>query len=156
MKIRTLQPEFVENFSEQLEEGKLYISEAFSSAGHKCCCGCGEEVITPLNPAQWMIRKDGGLVSLQPSVGNWKFACRSHYWIRKNRVIDAPPLSERVIERVKKRDRRDKDILIQKINKASTAVGSPTQMDRVALRTPLDRKWDTPVIDWLKKWWHGE
>jgi hypothetical protein len=25
-------------------------------------------------------------VSLDPSIGNWSFPCRSHYWIRNNKV----------------------------------------------------------------------
>lgn len=132
MKTKALRPEFVESFPELLEEGTLYISDKFSIAGHKCCCGCGEEVITPLNAAQWQVRREGGLVSLHPSIGNWKFACRSHYWIRKNRVVDAPPLPEWVIDRVKKRDRRDKDIHIKKTNRASG------------------------IFDWMRRWWRSD
>ncbi|WP_373282870.1 DUF6527 family protein [Leeia aquatica] len=38
-----------------------------------CCCGCGEKVITPLNPAKWHLLKEGGTVSLSPSIGNWNY-----------------------------------------------------------------------------------
>lgn len=119
MKTQFLRHEFVKYFPDSMDEGVLYVSEEFATAGHLCCCGCGEEVITPLNQAQWQLIKSGVGVSLHPSVGNWKFACQSHYWIRNNRVIEAPPLSTMAIEKVKKRDRRDKESYIQKVNAAA-------------------------------------
>lgn len=118
LKIQVLRPEFVQHLPDSLNEGVLYISEEFATAGHRCCCGCGEEVITPLNPAQWQLRKVGAGVSLYPSVGNWKFACRSHYWIKNGRVIEAGQMSEAAIDRVKKRDRKDKDAYILSLNSA--------------------------------------
>lgn len=124
----TLRHEFVKYFPDSMEEGVLYVSEEFETAGHLCCCGCREEVITPLNRAQWQLTKSGVGVSLHPSVGNWKFACRSHYWIRNNRVIEAAPLSSVAIENVKKRDRRDKEYYIQKVN---AAVPRLSILDRV-------------------------
>jgi hypothetical protein len=36
---------------------------------------------------------------LHPSIGNWSFACQSHYWIRNNRVEWAPKWSREQIER---------------------------------------------------------
>lgn len=156
MKIKTLQPEFVESFPELLEEGTLYISEKFSIAGHKCCCGCREEVITPLNGAQWQVRRDGGLVSLHPSIGNWKFACKSHYWIRKNRVVDAPALPGWAINRVKKRDCQDKDIRIQKINRASGFGCQSIQKDQASSANHYSQSRDVSVLEWLRKWWLGE
>lgn len=120
LKIKALRPEFVKHFPDSLEEGVLYISEEYASAGHRCCCGCGEEVITPLNPAQWQVRKSGAGVSLFPSIGNLKFACRSHYWIKNNRVLDAGSMSSSAIEKVKMRDRRDKESYIQQMNAAAT------------------------------------
>lgn len=96
MKIKELHPVYVPHFPEKLEGGVLYVSEEFKSAAHLCCCGCGEEVITPLNAANWRLSKSGGKVSLFPSIGNWKYPCKSHYWIRNNRIVDAPPLSSRL------------------------------------------------------------
>lgn len=128
LKTQALRHEFVKYFPDSMEEGVLYVSEEFATAGHLCCCGCGEEVITPLNQAQWQLIKSGVGVSLHPSVGNWKFACRSHYWIRNNKVIEAPPLSTTTIENVKKRDRRDKESYIQKVN---AAVPRPSILCRI-------------------------
>ena len=107
MKIETLRPEFVECVPEQLKEGVLYISQRFRLCSHKCCCGCGEEVVTPLSPAEWTLTREGELVSLWPSVGNWDYACRSHYVIRRNRVIEALPMTDRQITRVQQRDAAD-------------------------------------------------
>jgi hypothetical protein len=38
---------FVEYIPEQLEERTIYISIRFATAVHRCCCGCGREVVTP-------------------------------------------------------------------------------------------------------------
>ena len=121
MKIKTIRPECVLHLPEVLSEGILYICEEFDLAAHKCCCGCGEEVITPLNEAQWRVIRRGSTVSLWPSIGNWKYACRSHYWITKNRIVDAPPMTSSESAAVKQRDRRDKDAYIQLLNEKGAA-----------------------------------
>ena len=109
MKIQRIKPLDVEQFPVVLEEGVLYISEPCELAAHKCCCGCGEDVITPLNPARWRIVRSGEVVSLIPSVGNWKFACRSHYWIRSNQVIQSFDLTDDEVAEVFEEDRQDRD-----------------------------------------------
>lgn len=81
-----LEHEFVEYIPEKLAAGKLYVSVEFATVSHRCCCGCGQEVVTPLSPTDWKLIYDGQSISLYPSIGNWSFACRSHYWIEKNRV----------------------------------------------------------------------
>ena len=35
---------------------------ALSTAPHFCCCGCGCEVVTPLNPAKWRLAEEGQFV----------------------------------------------------------------------------------------------
>ena len=77
---------FVDLIPEELEDGVLYVSIRFGTVVHKCACGCGEEVVTPLGPAEWRLTYDGRTVSLAPSVGNWSFPCRSHYWIEGGNV----------------------------------------------------------------------
>lgn len=47
MKAATLAHQFVEEIPEPLADGILYISIPFTTAVHKCCCGCGLEVVTP-------------------------------------------------------------------------------------------------------------
>jgi hypothetical protein len=87
VKIRSQLPHrFVEFVPESLEDGILYVSLTYATASHRCCCGCGREVVTPLSPTDWKMIFDGENVSLHPSIGNWEFPCRSHYWIREGRV----------------------------------------------------------------------
>lgn len=78
--------EFVEFIPDNLKDGTIYVSVVYATVAHKCCCGCGNEVITPLSPTDWKLIFDGESVSLDPSIGNWNFACQSHYWIKHNRV----------------------------------------------------------------------
>ena len=84
--MKTIQHQFVEYIPEHIQEGILYISMPFATAVHKCVCGCAKEVVTPLSPKDWQLTFDGKTVTLAPSIGNWKFKCRSHYWIKKSHV----------------------------------------------------------------------
>lgn len=145
MRLDVIQPRFVEFIPRELEEGVLYISETHNIAVHKCASGCGEKVVTPLSPVEWRLRKDGDFVSLHPSIGNWNYACRSHYWIRRNRIVWAGALSESEIAHVQARDRADKERYIEAVNlrksalsgddhEGSTAPGLPTLWTRVCTR----------------------
>ncbi len=107
-RINSLFHEFVHFIPEDLVEGVLYVSIPFATVVHKCCCGCGIEVVTPLDPTDWQMTFDGKSVSLQPSIGNWSIACRSHYWIKRNKVEWAPAMSEERITRIRIQDRYKK------------------------------------------------
>lgn len=85
-----LKHEFVEYIPENIEDGVLYVSLKYATATHKCFCGCGSEIVTPLSPTDWTLIFDGRSVSLDPSIGNWSFPCKSHYWIRHNTIKWAP------------------------------------------------------------------
>jgi hypothetical protein len=89
-----LKHEFVEFIPEDLDEGTVYVSIRFATASHKCCCGCGNKVVTPIRPTDWKLIFDGKTISLDPSIGNWSFPCRSHYWIRNNQIQWAGQWSE--------------------------------------------------------------
>jgi len=78
--------EFVETIPENLQHRTLYISIPFATAVHRCCCGCGNEVVTPLTPTDWELSFNGETVSLYPSIGNWSLPCKSHYWITRGEV----------------------------------------------------------------------
>jgi len=108
MRYRTLEHHLVKHFPEPLEQGILYVSMEYASVAHSCCCGCGEEVITPLSPTDWKMTFDGETISLWPSIGSWTLACRSHYVIDKSRVRVAESWSDAQIEAERKRDRRAK------------------------------------------------
>ncbi|ABD10270.1 hypothetical protein ThrDRAFT_01694 [Frankia casuarinae] len=78
--------EFVECIPETLIQGVVYVSIAYATVAHSCCCGCGNVAYTPLAPGRWALTFDGRSISLDPSIGNWSFPCQSHYWIERNRV----------------------------------------------------------------------
>jgi len=78
--------EFVEFIPDKLADGVVYVSIPYATVAHKCCCGCGMEVVTPLSPTDWELIFDGESISLDPSIGNWSFDCKSHYWILRNGV----------------------------------------------------------------------
>ena len=82
----SLAHEFVEYVPAELAEGVLYISIPYRTAVHRCACGCGNKVVTPLSPVDWQLFYDGDTISLTPSIGNWGFPCRSHYWITDGQV----------------------------------------------------------------------
>ena len=104
-----LRHEFVDHIPEQLDDGVLYVSIRFGTVVHRCACGCGEEVVTPLGPVEWKLTYDGRTVSLAPSIGNWSFPCKSHYWIDEGNVRWARGFSEAEVTliRQKARNRRD-------------------------------------------------
>lgn len=109
MKINSLTHEFVTAIPEKVQEGTIYISLEYATAIHKCFCGCGHEVVTPISPTDWKVTFDGVSVSLSPSIGNWSFACQSHYWIDRNRVRWAAPMTKEQIAAVRMSDRRNKE-----------------------------------------------
>lgn len=103
-----LTPEFIELAPSQLQDGILYVSMRYSTVIHRCCCGCGQKVVTPLSPTDWQLFFDGDSVSLTPSIGNWSFKCQSHYWIKKNQVHWAPRWTRKQIEAGRAKDRAAK------------------------------------------------
>jgi len=82
----TLTHRFVEYIPDEIEDGVLYISIPFCTAIHKCVCGCGNEVVTPISRKGWKLSFDGETVSLTPSIGSWNLACKSHYFITNNKI----------------------------------------------------------------------
>lgn len=103
-----LEHRFVRHIPDKLEPGVLYISMEYGTAAHSCCCGCEEEVVTPFTPTDWNMTFDGETVSLRPSIGNWTLACRSHYVIKRGRVIEAGPWTDEQVEAERRRDRAAK------------------------------------------------
>ena len=101
-----LRHEFVDYVPKQLDDGVLYVSIRFGTAVHRCACGCGEEVVTPLGPAEWKLTYDGRTVSLAPSIGNWSFPCRSHYWVDEGNVRWARGFSEAEVALVRQEARK--------------------------------------------------
>ena len=101
--------EFIVSAPDKLKPNTLYVSMEYSTVLHKCCCGCGLEVVTPLSPTDWQLYYDGRSISLTPSIGNWNFPCQSHYFIRENNVIWADKWSKEQIESGRRNDRLRKN-----------------------------------------------
>jgi len=112
--MKTLQHKFVEFIPEVLEDGILYITIEYCTAIHKCVCGCGNEVVTPISPTDWQLTFDGKSVSLFPSIGNWNFKCKSHYWIIKNNIKHSRKWKYSEIENGRKIDSERKKLYFKK------------------------------------------
>ena len=139
-----IEHEFVEFIPREMEENTLYVAMGFATASHRCFCGCGSEVVTPLSPVGWQLFFDGEAVSLTPSIGSWSLPCQSHYWIRRGEIDWASPMSPEEIDRVKRRDRWDAE---RHYGAARQAPGAPPQV--------LETKQAKPQSFWsrVKKLW---
>lgn len=127
MRAHELEPIFVEYIPKAPEIGKLYISERFGTAVHICACGwCGEKVVTPLSPVEWRVSKEGAFISLYPSIGNWNLPCRSHYWIRRNKISWASSLTDAQIRAVQHKDLQDKYDYVAESNRQKESISGLT------------------------------
>jgi hypothetical protein len=100
--------QFVKAIPDDLADGVIYVSMDYRTVVHKCACGCGRNVITPLGVTGWTLSYNGK-VSLSPSIGNWDFPCRSHYWIRDDSVSWAESWSDDKVEALKASERQLRD-----------------------------------------------
>lgn len=96
-------------YKDVVEEGVLYISAPYATATHKCACGCGEIVVTPIRPTDWTLTWNGETVTVNPSIGNWSLPCQSHYFIIENKIIWARKWSASEIMAGRASDRIVKD-----------------------------------------------
>lgn len=140
---KTLTHEFVEFIPDAIEEGKIYVSIGYATAIHKCACGCGREVVTPLSPTDWKLIFDGKTVSLDPSIGNWGFPCRSHYWVKNNRALWVEDWSQSRIDANRTHDRRAKRVYFTGIEKMGGTRKLPTlnENEPVAPASVKDHWW---------------
>ncbi|WP_405384594.1 DUF6527 family protein [Maribacter sp. LLG6340-A2] len=104
-----MQHKFVELMPDTIKEGIIYISPEYGTVIHLCACGCGEEINTPLSPTGWELTYNGKFISLSPSIGNWSYICRSHYWILKNKVIWAEDWSENQVNLKRQNDKKESE-----------------------------------------------
>lgn len=110
MKRTSLIHDFIEYIPSELADGVLYISITYRTAVHRCACGCGNKVVTPITPADWQLFYDGDTVSLTPSIGNWGFPCRSHYWIDAGRIWWAGTWTSKQIAEGRARDNQGRSL----------------------------------------------
>ena len=142
MRSIVLAHEFVRVIPEKLESRKLYVSMDYATAVHKCCCGCGREVVTPLSPTDWKLIYDGMSISLYPSIGNWSFECQSHYWIDRSTVTWAGRWSRKRIETNRAHERIEKDMHY-------AGVGMRRKGGRTAAVEELGKR----CLSWLSQLW---
>lgn len=108
MKHNQLTHRFVRAIPKEVEPGILYVSMEYATAIHACCCGCGNQVVTPFSPTDWQIIFNGESISLSPSIGNWSFPCQSHYFIKNGKVIVAESWSSSRISAGRDKDHDNK------------------------------------------------
>lgn len=77
----------VKYIPEILEDGILYFSEEYKTVIHLCPCGCKNKVVTAIGKIWWHLFEENSEITLSPSVGNFQFPCKSHYFIRNNEII---------------------------------------------------------------------
>jgi hypothetical protein len=116
---------------QQFARGRvLYISRQFRTACHRCCCGCGTKIVTPLRPTEYSLTDVGGRISLYPSVGNWNHPCRSHYVIRNGQVIRAGAMGQAEIDEGRALD----------------------QAEKRAYYSRRPQSWLANIWNWIKRW----
>jgi len=152
----TMKPQFVGHFPEKLDGNILYLAMEFATAVHLCACGCGRKVITPFSPTDWKMEFNGETVSLKPSIGNWSFPCRSHYWILNGRVEWAGDMTVDEVKRLRQRDAQFKAHYDASRDKSSV----PTQQEahQSALSeesSEQNRPNKQSFVDKIKRWFNA-
>lgn len=149
MAVNAMTHEFVEAIPAYLQEGILYVSLRYATAVHKCACGCGTKVVTPISSATWQIIFDGDAVSLVPSVGNWALPCRSHYWIRGGRILWAEPWTADEVAAGLVRDAQDVESYFNQRQHHEERLED--QRDAVRPSDQKDRHWWHKFWRWLTR-----
>lgn len=152
MRIQALKHEFVSSIPRELTPGILYISMECATAMHSCCCGCGEQVVTPFTPTDWKMTFDGATVSIHPSVGNWNQQCRSHYIISKGKVIEAGPWSQAQVDAEQRRDRQVKAKFYGQSTRGDSVESSTDDAEAVGKGAAPTRVGAGSVWSMLRRW----
>lgn len=144
-----MQHSFVEFMPDKIQEGVVYISPEFCSVIHLCACGCGEEVNTPLSPTGWKLIYDGKNITLDPSIGNWSFKCRSHYWIRNSEVIWAENWSDTQVNKKREYDRDQTEKYFEKF-KFESKKYSGSDISNTSLPKKVNKSFWKKIIDFFR------
>lgn len=136
---RWIEPRFVAVIPEALDDGVLYVSTEYGIMMHRCVCGCRNTVSTPLSPADWQFTYNGETVSVHPSIGNWEYPCRSHYWIRNSRIIWAEDWSDKQIKANR---------LAMRTTEANAEKDIAEPYVRGNLQKTIRRRWWRRLIPW--------
>ena len=96
-RLKGITPEFVEYIPSEGKDlilGIAYISMKHNMVVYRCPCGCGGLSEFMLDPIRFRMEYDGANVSFYPSIGISYLECRSHYWIRDNRIEWCAPMKD--------------------------------------------------------------
>ncbi len=96
-RLKAITPEFVEFIpteGKELIPGIVYISMKHGMVVYRCPCGCGGLSEFMLDPIRFRLEYDGNSVTFYPSIGISYLECRSHYWIRNNRIEWCAPMED--------------------------------------------------------------
>ncbi|MEZ6140768.1 MAG: DUF6527 family protein [Zavarzinella sp.] len=144
----SLEHRFVHLIPETLEPGILYISLEYMTASHLCCCGCGEEVVTPFSPVSWKMIYNGESISLVPSIGNWNLRCRSHYIIDRGRIIVASPWTD---EQIAMAQIRETEVKLGYYEKPLIHQANPASTNDIATNISKVGFWGSLLRYWFRK-----
>lgn len=144
-----MKPKFVKFMPENLEEGFLYISLEYGSVIHLCACGCGEEINTPLSPTGWKFTYDGKHIDLDPSIGNWNYSCRSHYWIKDNEVEWASDWSEAEIKINREYDKIESESYYDRLYREENKPENNLLKNKVKLKSEKTKSFWSKFIKWI-------
>lgn len=111
---------FLDRIPEDLVDGTVYVSMTYATATHRCACGCGGEVVTPITPTDWTLIYDGDTVTLRPSISNSSSGCGAHYFITNSTVRWCRKLKHKETADRKRSDRRAKDAYFDKMRTPAT------------------------------------
>lgn len=145
MKAARFKHVLVDAIPEELQAGILYVAKDGDVAGHLCACGCRREVITPLSPTDWSLTLTRHGATLDPSIGNWAFPCRSHYFISGGNVVWAKDMSAKAIAKGRQGSRARKQSYYENLNT------QPLEIEEVGYK-PLPSKWQG-CFQRLAMWW---
>ena len=143
--------EVVEVIPESLEANVLYVTTEGDVAGHLCACGCGREVITPLSPTDWSITVERRGVTVTPSIGNWAFPCRSHYFIWGGAVVWAKDMSEKAIAAGRSRDRARKRRYYDRQELVESPSSAPSPRARRSAQVAIHHSTWERLVNWWKR-----
>lgn len=130
-----MEHKFVDTIPGEIEDNVLYISLKYNVTKHLCPCGCGSEIVATLSPARYQLYYDGETVSLTPSFGNWLHECRSHYLIKKDKVVWAKSMPKHKSDAVIKRDQKELKEYINTKKKYKHKSEATIQKDQQELNT---------------------
>lgn len=138
---------FIEFMPDIIEDGILYISLDYGTIIHNCVCGCGNEVNTPLSPTDWKMIYNGESVTLKPSIGNWSFECKSHYWITNNKIVWSDKWSDDTIRKVRKIENSDREEYYRNKN-SSKQNEKKSEVKKLAVSKPENKSWFQKLLFW--------